>query len=366
MARAGSAYPPALAWLDPTAPRGNSNAWVVAGSRTATGRPILANDPHLILEMPSVWYELHLVAAGLDVQGVTVPGTPFVAIGHNARIAWGITNTGADVQDFTVQTFDLAGQRVQGPQGWMPVTVESRPIVVKGRSAPVPFEVWKTPFGVVFADESLDWESAPSWLTPDVPRTGQQRALVLRWEGFDGGYGDAFEAVNRAGNWSDFQAAFDQLSAISLNTVYADIDGNIGYLMTGQLPARAGSDGLRPVAAAAAGRAASIGGPGALPRLLNPARGFLASTNNPVLRGDTPFITRDWMGAHRAMRVTDVLTANEKLDVTATTALQFDRESGAARDVLQGLESALTRAQQTKGDAAGVALLTVLLSDKSA
>ena len=141
VARAGSPYPPALAWLDPTAPRGNSNAWVVAGTRTATGRPILANDPHLILEMPSVWYELHLVAAGLDVQGVTVPGTPFVAIGHNARIAWGITNTGADVQDLVVQTFDLAAQRVQGPQGWMPVTVEAVGIPVKGRSASVPFEV---------------------------------------------------------------------------------------------------------------------------------------------------------------------------------------------------------------------------------
>lgn len=357
IARAGSAYPPALAWLDPTAPRGNSNAWVVSGSRTATGRPILANDPHLIVEMPSVWYELHLVAAGLDVQGVTVPGMPFVAIGHNARIAWGITNTGADVQDFTVETFDLAGQRVQGPQGWIPVTVEAVPIPVKGRSTPVPFEVWKTPQGVVYADESLDWESAPSWLTRDVPRTGQQRALVLRWEGFDGGYGDAFEAVNRAGNWSDFQAAFDQLSAISLNTVYADIDGNIGYLMTGQLPARAGIDGARPVAAAAAGRGAATGGPGALPRLLNPARGFLASTNNPVLRGDTPYITRDWMGAHRAMRVTDVLAASAKIDVAATSALQLDRESGAARAVLQGLESALTRAQQANGDARGVALL---------
>jgi penicillin amidase len=356
MVRAGSAVPPALAWLDPTAPRGNSNAWVVAGSRTATGRPILANDPHLILEMPSVWYELHLVAAGLDVQGVTVPGTPFVAIGHNARIAWGITNTGADVQDFVVQTFDLAARRVQGPQGWTAVTVEAAAIPVKGRSAPVPFEVWKTPQGVVFADESLEWESAPSWLTPDVPRTGQQRALVLRWEGFDGGYGDAFEAVNRASNWSDFQAAFDQLSAISLNTVYADIDGNIGYLMTGQLPARAGSDGARPVAAAA-GRGAPIGGAGVLPRLLNPARGFLASTNNPVLRGDTPYITRDWMGAHRAMRVTDVLAASDKLDVAATTALQLDRESGAARAVLQGLASALSRAQQTSGDPRGVALL---------
>lgn len=349
-------YPPALAWLDPTAPRGNSNAWVVAGTRTTTGRPILANDPHLIVEMPAVWYELHLVAAGLDVQGITVPGTPFVAIGHNARIAWGITNTGADVQDFTVQTFDLAGKRVQGAQGWEPVTVEAMPIPVKGRSTPVPFEVWRTSLGVVFADESLEWESPPSWLTADVPRSGQERALVLSWEGFDGGYGDAFEAVNRAGNWSDFQAAFDALSAISLNTLYADIDGNIGYLMTGQLPARSGSDGASPVAPGAAGRGAPIGGPGALPRLFNPARGFLATTNNPVLRGDGPFLTRDWLGAHRAVRITQALAA-AKVDVNATTTLQLDRESGAARDVLQGLDSALAHAKQTGGDARGMALL---------
>lgn len=355
--RQSPAYPPGLAWLDPTAPRGNSNAWVVSGSRTATGRPILANDPHLLLEMPAVWYELHLVAAGLDVQGVTVPGTPFVAIGHNARIAWGFTNTGADVQDFALQTFDIGGRRVQGPQGWEPVTIEATDIPVKGRSTPAPFEVWRTSQGVVFADESTDWESAPSWLTPDVPRSGQQRALVLRWEGFDGGYGDAFEAVNRAANWTDFQAALDQLSALSQNVVYADIDGNIGYLMTGQLPARAGSDGALPVATAAAAGGAPIGGPGALPRMLNPARGFLATTNNPVTRGAAPFITRDWMGAHRAARVTEVLAASDKIDVNGATALQLDLTSGAARDVLQGLDAALARARQANGDPRGVALL---------
>ncbi len=356
-ARRGSPYPPALAWLDPTAPRGNSNAWVVAGTRTATGRPILASDPHLIVEMPSVWYELHLVAAGLDVQGVTIPGAPFVAIGHNARVAWGITSSGADVQDLVVQTFDLAQQRAQGAEGWEPVTVEAAPIPVKGRAEPVPFEVWRTPHGVVFADESLDWEYPPSWLTADVPRSGRQRALVLRWEGLDGGYGDALEAVNRAGNWSEFQAAFDQLTALSLNTVYADIDGNIGYLMTGQLPRRSGSDGARPVTPGAAGRGAPLGGPDVLPRLFNPSRGFLVSTNNPVLRDDVPFITRDWMGAHRAARVTEVLGAAATLGVDATVALQLDRESGAGRAVMQGVEGALARAKQVQSDARGVALL---------
>ena len=96
---------------------------------------------------PSVWYEMHLVAAGLDVQGVTVPGTPFVAIGHNARIAWGFTNTGADVQDFVVERIDTAGRRVQTGSGWQPVQVEEAPIPVRGRAEPAPFQIWRTPLG---------------------------------------------------------------------------------------------------------------------------------------------------------------------------------------------------------------------------
>lgn len=357
VARHRPTFPPALAWLDSTAPRGNSTAFVVAGTRTQTGRPLLANDPHLAVEMPSVWYEMHLVAGGLDVQGVTVPGVPFVAIGHNARIAWGVTSSGADVQDFVVQTFDLAGRRVQGPSGWEPVRVETHQIPVKGRAQPVAFEVWRTSFGVVFADESLDWEAPPAWLTPDAPRTGQERALVLRWEGFDGSFGDAFEAVNRATGWDEFQAAFDQLSALSLNTLYADVDGNIGYLLTGQLPSRTSGDGARPVTPATSGRGTPVAGAGTLPRTLNPATGFLASTNNPVVRGSSPFITRDWLGAHRAERLTGLLEATTTLDVATATSWQLDVASGAAKDVLQGIDSALARAKTTSATPAAVALL---------
>ena len=353
-------YPAALAWLDPTAPRANSNAWVVSGRRTATGRPILANDPHLLIEMPSVWYELHLVAAGLDVQGVSLPGTPFVAIGHNARIAWGFTNTGADVQDLVLERFDLSGKRVQGAQGWEPVQVEATAIPVRGRRAPAPFEVWRTVNGAVFADDSTDGSAPPAWLTPDVPRTGEQRALVLRWSGLDtGNYADALEGLNRAGNWTDFQAALDQLSALSQNAVYADVDGNIGYLMTGQLPTRAAGDGAQPVAMPAPAWTGVVGGAGALPRVFNPARGFLASSNNPVTRGQ-PFITRDWTAPFRATRVTGVLGGAERLDVAAATTLQLDLQSDAAAQVLQGIDGALTRAKSSSADPRAVALLEQL------
>ncbi len=353
------AYPPALAWLAPSAPRGNSNAWVVSGARTATGRPILANDPHLTIELPSVWYELHLVAAGLDVQGVSLPGTPFVAIGHNTRIAWGFTNTGADVQDLVLQRFDLAGKRAQGTQGWEPVEIETVSIPVRGRSTPVPFEVWRTSAGVVFADESTDWDAPPGWLSPDAPRQGEQRALVLQWSGFaTGNYADALEALDRAGTWTDFQAALDRMSALSQNAVYADVDGNIGYLMTGQVPTRPAGDGAQPVSPGAAGWSGVVGGPGALPRVFNPERGFLATANNPVTRGDVPFVTRDWQAPFRAARMTGALAAADKFDVTQAVALQLDVQSDAAAAVLQGLDGALAKGASATPEA--VALLQQL------
>jgi penicillin amidase len=347
--------PPGLAWLDPSAPRANSNAWVVSGRRTATGRPILANDPHLLIEMPSVWYEMHLVAAGLDVQGVAVPGTPFVAIGHNARIAWGFTNTGADVQDFVVERVDTAGRRVFGAKGWQPVQVEDAPIPVKGRSEPAPFQIWMTPSGVVYADEGLEWEAPPAWLAPDAPRAGEQRALVLKWSGFDGGFADAFEALDRAGSWTDFQGALDRLVALSQNAVYADVDGNIGYLMTGQVPVRARGDGAHAGSAAETAWNGEVAGPG-LPRAFNPDRGFVATSNNAITRGTAPFITRDWAAPFRAARVTDVLSASESLDLAAASALQLDRQSLGAARVLSGLDAALARGR-SGGDPAAVGVL---------
>ena len=116
--------PPGLEWLDVTARAGGSNSWVIAGSRTATGRPLLANDPHLNVEMPSIWYEAHLIAADVDVAGVTLPGTPFVIIGHNKRIAWGLTNTGADVVDFYVEDVDMSKRQYLYRGAWQPLTVK--------------------------------------------------------------------------------------------------------------------------------------------------------------------------------------------------------------------------------------------------
>ncbi|HWI18569.1 MAG TPA: penicillin acylase family protein, partial [Vicinamibacterales bacterium] len=144
--------PPGLEWLSGGMRRGNSNNWVLASGRTKAGRPLLANDPHLPIEFPSVWYEMHLVAAGLDVIGVTIPGVPFVVLGHNARIAWGMTATNADVQDLALERIDVGRKRAMYRGEWVPVEVTQADIPVRGRSQPLPFEVWKTRNGPIFAD----------------------------------------------------------------------------------------------------------------------------------------------------------------------------------------------------------------------
>ena len=133
--------PPGLGWLDVGARAGGSNSWVVAPSRSATGRPLLANDPHLAVEMPSIWYEAHVVAAGLDVTGVTLPSTPFVIIGHNARLAWGLTNTGIDVQDFYVEDVDMTRRQYLYRGQWLPLRSTTVEIGVRGQARPTAVRV---------------------------------------------------------------------------------------------------------------------------------------------------------------------------------------------------------------------------------
>jgi penicillin amidase len=170
-------WPRGLEWLAPSARRGNSNNWVLAGRRTANGRPLLANDPHLQVEMPGLWYEMHLVAAGLEVIGVTIPGTPFVVLGHNDRIAWGVTNSNADVQDLYIERIDVARRRYLYQGQWLPVEIWPVDIPVRD-SSPLPFEVWRTRHGTVFAEVGLDWEEPPAWLGAE---TGLRPSVGCHW-----------------------------------------------------------------------------------------------------------------------------------------------------------------------------------------
>ena len=341
--------PAGLEWLSASARRANSNNWVLANRRTKAGRPILANDPHLQIEFPSVWYEMHLVAADLDVIGVTIPGVPVVALGHNARIAWGMTNTGADVQDLALERIDVKNQRSLYRGQWVPIEVVKADIPVRGRGQPLPFEVWKTRNGPIVAEVGLHWDAPPSWLSPEDRPAEERRAYSLRWD-VSGDLATAFDAINRATDWASFTAAVSGFSAPSQNIVYADVDGNIGYAMSGQLPVRSAGDGRMPVDGNAGAAWTGSIDPSALPRVLNPDAGYVASANNLVDRGYQPLITNDWTAPFRATRLRDQLAKAEGVDLDAMAALQNDRRSAAADALLAGLDPAIRKGRAIESE----------------
>jgi penicillin amidase len=353
------AIPPGLEWLAAGARRGNSNNWVLAAGRTKAGRPILANDPHLQIEFPSVWYEMHLVAAGLDVVGVTIPGVPFVALGHNARIAWGMTATNADMQDLALERIDVGRKRAMYRGEWVPVEVTQADIPVRGRSQPLPFEVWKTKNGPIFADLDLDWEAPPSWLSPDGRPSEERRAYSIRWD-VTGDLAAAFDSLNRAGDWRSFTNAVNMFSAPSMNIVYADVDGNVGYAMSGRLPVRASGDGTLPVDGNSTGGWSGTIDPATLPRVFNPASGVIYSANNEIDRGFSGLISRDWAAPFRATRLRDQLANAQGADLDAMASLQNDRRSVAADMVLAGLDAAIKAGRARDNEAGNVALLEQL------
>lgn len=348
-ARARRKMPAGLEWLDASARRANSNNWVLANRKTKAGRPMLANDPHLQIEFPSVWYEMHLVAADLDVVGVTIPGVPVVVLGHNARIAWGITNTNADVQDLAIERVQVANQRSFYRGEWVPIEVVKADIPVRGRSQPLPFEVWKTRNGPIIAEVGLHWDAPPSWLSPDDRPAEERRAYSLRWD-VKGDLATAFDAINRATDWASFTAAVTAFSVPSSSLVYADVDGNIGYAMSGRLPIRSSGDGRMPVDGSAGSAWTGSIDPSTLPRVLNPDAGFISSSNNLVDRAYQPLITHDWAAPFRATRLRDQLTKAEGVDLDAMAKLQNDRRSAAADLLLAGVGAAVKKGRTIESE----------------
>ena len=265
--------PPAgLEWLASGARRGNSNNWVLAGGRTKSGRPILANDPHLQIEFPSVWYEMHLVASGLDVIGVTIPGVPFIALGHNARIAWGMTATGADVQDLALERVDIGKKRSMYRGEWVPIETVTRPTFPCAAAAcRCRSKSGRRRNGPIFADVDV-WTGRRRrrGCRRTAGPSDERRAYSLRWDA-GGDLAAAFEAINRASDWTSFTDAIASFAAPSMNIVYADVDGNVGYAMSGRLPVRAQrrrhDAGRRQLGAGVDGDDR----PGALPRVVQSA-----------------------------------------------------------------------------------------------
>lgn len=305
--------------LAPTA-GGGSNNWVLAGARTVTGMPLLANDPHLAGSMPGIWYLAHVTGGRLDAIGATIPGLPGVLIGHNTKIAWGITAMLADVQDLYVEHVNARDQ-AEYAGTWEPMTVLREVIRVRGE-ADVPLRVRLTRHGPLVSD------------VIDRPPA----ALALRWTGHDADdqTAGAMLKANVAQTWDEFTGALALAHAPALNFVYADTAGNIGYLGPGAFPVRAGSDGRRPMPGWT-GEHEWRGYVHATewPRAFNPARGFLASANNKVVRDDYPFLlSTSWEAPYRAARIVELIGATTKFAVEDVARMQRDVRTAQAAVVV--------------------------------
>ncbi len=329
-----------------------SNNWVVSGALTKSGKPLLANDPHLGVGIPSIWYQTHLVLSGdgeqMNVIGVTFPGSPGIVIGHNERIAWGVTNTGPDVQDLYIEKrnpdnpyqFEYRGE-------WEDATVYKERIPVKGGD-PVEFEVVVTRHGPIISEIAGSEENRP------------EEALALKWTAhLPTTEVEAFLRVNRAANWEEFREALRGFHVPTQNFVFASVDGTIAYHAGGLVPIRARGDGLVPVP----GWTGEYEWTGwipfdEMPEVVNPPEGFIVTANNKVVDDAYPYhLTYSWAQPHRATRITEVLQGGQGFTVEEMRRLQTDYTNLQARKLLPILLPHLEEADLTETEAAALALL---------
>ena len=315
-----------------------SNSWVVSGERTETGMPLLANDPHLGIQMPSIWYEigLHCEPVGPDcpynVVGSSFASTPGVVIGHNDHIAWGVTNLGPDVQDLFIERVNPENPNQYEYKGeWLDMEIVREEIIVAGREEPVVMDVRITRHGPIINDVvgGMEGEWSFGWQPLAFSWTALQPGTLMR----------SLLLLDRASNWEEFREALSYWDVPSQNFVYADVEGNIGYQAPGRIPIRASGDGSMPV-------------PGwtgeyewvdyipfdELPRAFNPEEGYIVTANQAVVGPDFPhFLSMDWAPGYRARRIVGLIEADSSLSLEELQAMQGNSSPVWAEDVLPHL-----------------------------
>ncbi len=292
-----------------------SNSWALSGALTDTGTPLLANDPHLAVQMPSIWYEvgLHCLPRGpecaLDVVGFSFAGAPGVVIGHNDRIAWGLTNTGPDVMDLYIEKINPQNPDQYEFLGeWIDMQVLTEELSVAGGET-VELKVQLTHHGPLIT-EAFGLEDLADETGLGLP---EPYAIALRWTSLEPN--NTFRAIfnfNRAQNWQEFRQAAREFAVPSQNLLYADVDGNIGYQMPGNIPLRsAGHSGMEPVP----GWTGEYEWLGyipfdELPFTFNPPEGYIVTANNAVVGSQYPHtISREWDYGLRAQRIVEMIEA---------------------------------------------------------
>lgn len=319
-----------------------SNNWVLAGSHTESGKPLLANDPHLKLTTPALWYLARLEAPGFKVAGATMPGLPFVVLGQNEHVAWGFTNTNPDVQDIYVERIKPDDPtQYQTPEGWARFTSATETIKVRGKPD-VSVVVRSTRHGPVISDAGGPTEG----LTGSA---GAQPgyALALRWTALDldSTTMDASLAFNTARSVADFVAASGKNLAPMQNMVVADNAGHIGVVSAGRVPVRKPENDLKGLVPAPGWDArydwAGVLEPTWTPREIDPPRGWIATANQKIHATDYPhFITSEWAAPYRQNRIEQLLAAKPKHNLDSLRSIQGDLYSAGAQRLMPFLRKA--------------------------
>lgn len=326
-----------------------SNNWVIAGHRTESGLPLLADDPHLGLATPSIWYETHLKSPEVNVTGVIFAGIPGIILGHNEHIAWGVTNVGPDVQQLYIEKrnpnnpheFEYMGQ-------WEKATVIEEEVVVKGRDVPERLEIVITRHGPIISEFSHNVDNS-------------YKDISLRWTAHEPT--KELEAVlryNKATNWEEFKDALTYFQAPAQNFVFASVDGTIAYRANGHIPITKHNEALLPVP----GWTDEFEWQGyipwdELPTIVDPPNGFIATANNKVVDDDYPYhISHSWAQPFRQQRILDVLEGKDVFSVEDMKALQFDQHNLQGEELLPLLLPVLKEATSLREiDRQSIALL---------
>ncbi|MBI4546873.1 MAG: penicillin acylase family protein [Ignavibacteriae bacterium] len=307
-----------------------SNAWVVDASKSLSGKPLLANDPHLIISLPAQWYVLHLSAPGWNVSGVSIPGVPFIVIGHNDSIAWGFTNAMLDDADFyTEQEDSVRTNHYWFKNKLQPMKLREEAIYI-GSSDSITITVRSTHHGPIINDAHPSRKHAYNdTLTHLVP-------IAMRWTGFDVSdefYG--FYLINRASNHLEFEKGLRELTVPGQCVVYADVHGNIGFWTAGHVPLRGKRNPFLPVS----GQAGDVEWHGfvpfeRLPKLWNPVRGNIVSANQNIADANYPsYLSHLWEPPYRSQRIVDLLLTAEKFNDEDFKLFQQDVTSYHGREL---------------------------------
>ncbi|MCX4915266.1 MULTISPECIES: penicillin acylase family protein [unclassified Streptomyces] len=329
-----------------------SNSWVVSGSHTITGKPLLANDPHLSASLPSVWYQMGLHCTALsakcqyDVAGYTFAGMPGVVIGHNQDIAWGMTNSGVDVTDLYLEKITGEGYEYDGKV--RPFSTRKETIKVAGGASKT-IVVRSTEDGMPLLsdrDDELVKVGKKATVDAGAPDRGDGYAIALRWTALDPGNSmDAVFEMDKASDWTEFRKASTSFDVPSQNLVYADTEGNIGYQLPGRIPTRAeGDDGSLP----SPGWESKYRWTGyikqsALPYEYNPKRGYIVTANQAVVDKDKyPYtLTTDWGYGTRSQRINDLIESKinggGKISTDDMRQMQLDNSSEIAKLIVPKL-----------------------------